>query len=272
MINSGAVVMDERDKPIGVFDSGIGGLTVLKELISKLPNEKFIYIADKKYCPYGTMTAEEIKERVQKITSYLVNCGTKAIVIACNTASVRVSSAREITSSPVIGVIEPTCERAIQSTKNKRVAVLATLSTIDSGIYQKLLKARGITPVALACSEFVDFLENNGINDASGDKMVADKLRAIKDSGIDTLIHGCTHFSLLEGRMRSVLGDKITYISCGAPVADLLEKILYEKRLLSYQNGGGSVIIYTTGDSERAEKSMKWFAVPHPPVRHVDID
>ena len=264
--------MEERDKPIGVFDSGIGGLTVLEELIKRFPNEKFIYIADRKYCPYGIKTAEQIRGRVQKVTSFLLNKAVKAIVVACNTSSVHISSARELTDKPVIGVIEPACANAVKVTKNKRVAVLATLSTVNSGIYQKLLAKEGITPVTLACGEFVDFLENNGVDDPSGEKIVAQKLQALKDSGIDTLIHGCTHFSLLEGHMRKVLGDKITYISCGAPTADCLEKILYKNNLLGYQNGKGSVIIYTTGDRDRAEHSMKWFASPHSPVQHVDID
>lgn len=258
--------------PIGVFDSGIGGLTVLEELIKKFPNEKFIYVADQGHCPYGTKTPEQISERVEKVTSFLLGKGAKAIVIACNTASVRIAAARALTDKPVISVINPTCERAVQSTKNNRVAVLATLSTINSATYQNLLKEAGVTPVPLACGEFVDFLENSDLNDPSGDKIVSSKLQAIKDSGIDVLIHGCTHFSLLEDRMRAFLGDKITYVACGAPTADYLEKILVEKQLLSYPNSEGSVIIYTTGDKDKAERSMKWFKPAHPPVQHVDID
>lgn len=264
--------MEERENPIGVFDSGIGGLTVLEELIKRFPNEKFIYVADKKYCPYGIKTTEQIRGRVQKVTSFLLNKGVKAIVVACNTSSARISSARELTAKPVIGVIEPACACAVRATQNKRVAVLATLSTVNSGIYQKLLEREGITPVTLACGEFVDFLENHDIDDPSGDKLVEGRLQALKDSKIDTLIHGCTHFSLLEERMRKVLGDKISYISCGAPTAEYLEKILYKNNLLGYPNGKGSVIIYTTGNESETEHSMKWFAVPHSPVQHVDID
>lgn len=264
--------MDEKNQPIGVFDSGIGGLTVLEQLIKEFPGEKFIYVADQGHCPYGIKTPSQIAERVQKVTSFLLSQGAKAIVIACNTASVRIDAARQITDKPVISVILPTCALAIEKTKNRKVAVLATLSTVNSGIYQKLLQGVGITPVLLACGEFVDFLENCDINDPAGDKIVSDKLQPLKDSGIDVLIHGCTHFSLLEERTRKVLGDEITYVACGAPTVEYLKKILAEKNLLNPQKGEGSVIIYTTGEAEKAEKTMKWFKAAHPPVQRIDID
>lgn len=264
--------MEEKNKPIGVFDSGVGGLTVLQRLVEQFPSEHFIYLADQKYCPYGVKTPAQITERVVKVTSFLLSNGVKAIVIACNTASARIAVAREITSKPIISVIQPTCAKAVEETKSKRVAVLATLSTVQSGIYQQLLEQSGITPVLLACGEFVDFVENHDLDDPMGDKIVCDKLQPIKDSGVDVLIHGCTHFSLLEESMRKVLGKDITYVACGAPTAEYLAKILTENNLLTVQNGRGCVEIYTTDSVEKANQSMKWFNVPHLPVQHVDIE
>lgn len=263
---------NEANKPIGVFDSGIGGLTVLEQLIKQFPNENFIYVADQGHCPYGTKTPEQIGERVEKITRYMISREVKAIVIACNTASVRIDRARAVTDKPVISVIDPTCAKAVALTKKKKVAVLATVSTIESGTYQKLLEKSGVTPVPLACSEFVDFLENNSLDDPAGDIIVRGKLQQIKDSGIDVLIHGCTHFSLLEPAMRKVLGDGITYVACGAPTGERLGRILGEGGFITDRKGAGVVEIYTTGDVLKAEKSMGWFTCVHEPLRHIDIE
>ncbi len=256
---------------IGVFDSGIGGLTVLRELIKMFPHEDFLYVADQGHCPYGTKTPEQISERVKKVTGFLVSQNAKAIVIACNTASVRIASAREVTSVPVISVIQPTCKRAVQLTKNKKVAVLATRSTINSGVYQSLLEKSGITPVPLACSEFVEILENCTFDSPQGRAIVRGKLLEIKDGGMDVLIHGCTHFSLLEPQMREVLGD-VTYVACGRPTGEELYRVLKENNLFCGGGGAGCVRILTTGSVEMAEKSMKWFKAAHTTVKKAVIE
>lgn len=258
-------------QPIGVFDSGIGGLTVLEQLVKMFPNEDFYYVADQGHCPYGTKTAEEVGDRVEKVTRHLVEHGAKAVVIACNTASLRIERARAITSVPVISVIQPTCKKAVETTKNGKIAVLATIATINSGTYQKLIEDAGKTPVPLACSEFVTFVETHDIDDPLGEKVVGDKLQAIKDSGVDTLIHGCTHFSLVEPQMRKVLGD-INYVACGTPTGEELRKVLAQKGLLSTLTQHGTVEIYTTGDVDSAIQSMKWFKAEHKPVVHIDVE
>lgn len=254
---------------IGVFDSGIGGLTVLEQLVKIFPNENFMYIADQGHCPYGTKTPEEIGDRVEKITRYFLSQRVKAIVIACNTASVRIARARAVTDIPVISVIDPTCAKAVSVTKNKKIAVLATQSTIHSGVYQNMLTERGVVPVPLACSEFVDYLENG--DGVSGEKIVREKLTQIKDAGMDTLIHGCTHFSLLESYMKKVLGD-INYVACGQPTGEYLKKILEQKNLLTDNTGSGTVEIYTTGDVSRAKKTTGWFKPAHNPIKRVVIE
>ena len=262
----------ERNLPIGVFDSGIGGLTVLEQLIKQFPNEKFIYVADQIYCPYGSKPAEKIIARAQKIIAYLLSRRVKAIVVACGTASVHIERVSEVTSIPVIGVIQPTCCKAVELTVNKKIAVLATESTINSGAYSNILVQNGINCIPLICGEFVDFLENCDLYDPSGEKLVADKLNLIKDEGMDVLIHGCTHFSLLEPQMRKVLGNNITYVACGQPTGEHLGKILIKKNLCCTITGRGSVEIYTTGSEKNAQRTMKWFTAAHAHVQHIDIN
>ena len=263
--------MTNNKKPIGVFDSGIGGLTVLEKLMEKFPNEDFIYVADQGHCPYGTKTFDGIKECVLNVGKYLIAKDVKAIVIACNTASLFIKYLQEITDIPVISVIEPTCMAAINKTKNKKVAVLATIATINKGAYQTLLKENNVTPYGVACSEFVDFVENHELTDPLGQEIVSNKLQELKDKGVDTLIHGCTHFSLLEDQMRNVLGD-INYVACGEPTSERLYEILKEKDLLNNDdNHERYVQINTTGKKENALMNMKWFKKEHEPIKEIEL-
>ena len=262
----------KKNNAIGVFDSGIGGLTVLEKLIEMFPNENFVYVADQGHCPYGTKTAKQIGDRVEKVSRYLYQQDVKAIVIACNTASLHIDRARAVVDIDVLSVIYPTCDRAASLTRNGKVAVIATIATINSNTYQNLLTEKGKTPVALACSEFVDFVETHSLDDPGMDKLVADKFKEFKDTSFDTLIHGCTHFSLLEKSMRKCLPDGISYVACGQPTGESLRKLLAEKDLLTDRNTTGSVKIYTTGGVQNAENTMKWFTAQHETVQHVDID
>lgn len=260
--------MTNKNLPIGVFDSGIGGLTVLEKLMEKFPNEDFIYVADQGHCPYGTKSFDEIKECVLNVGKYLIANDVKAIVIACNTASLFIKYLQEITEIPVISVIEPTCMAAVNKTKVNKVAVLATVATINKGAYQELLKQNNVEPFGVACSEFVDFVENYELDNPLGQEIVNKKLEVLKDSGVDTLIHGCTHFSLLEDNMRKVLGD-INYVACGEPTSDRLYEILKEKSLLRESNDSRYVKIGTTGSKENALMNMKWFKKEHEPIKEI---
>lgn len=246
-------------RPIGVFDSGVGGLTVLDELVKKLPNEDYIYIADEANCPYGTKTKEEIEECVTNITKYLIQQNVKAIVIACNTASLFVESLRKLTNIPIIDVIDPTSKYAINKTKNQNIGVLATVATINKGTYQKILQENNINVYPVACSEFVDFIENNDLTDPKGKILVNTKLEDLKNTNIDTLIYGCTHFSILEPTIKQVLGNKINYIACGYPTSIKLYEVLKEHSLLNNNKTNGKIYIYTTGEVEETKKAMSWY-------------
>lgn len=258
------------NRPIGVFDSGIGGLTVLEELIKRFPGEDFVYVADQGHCPYGTKTDEQIISCVYKVVDYLLKQNVKAIVIACNTASLFVDKVKAYVNIPVISVIEPTAAYASRVTKNKKIAVLATIATIKKGAYQNRLSKLGIEVYPLAASEFVDFVENHDLNDPLGDEIVSKKLEELKNSNIDTLIHGCTHFSILEDKMRKVL-ENINYVACGYPTSLELENILKEKDIFN-NSINQQVKIYTTGSVENAVNTMKWFKAKHEPIIHIDID
>jgi len=264
IFTKGVISMNDK-KPIGVFDSGVGGLTVLEKLVKMYPGENFIYVADQGYCPYGTKTKEEIEQRVLTVGKYLLSRGVKAIVIACNTASLFKQSLQNITDIPVISVIEPTARLACQLTKTKKVAVLATNATIKNGKYQRILEENGMEVFPVPASQFVDISESNEMNTEATLKTVTEKLAPLQNKGIDTVIHGCTHFGLLEFQMKKVLPD-VTYVECGYPTSIILENVLQ----LSKDNvAKGSVEIYTTGKRNNFEAKIKWFTIPHQPIQEL---
>lgn len=248
-----------KTRPIGVFDSGVGGITVLDELIKMLPNEDFIYIADEEKCPYGTKPLEEIKQIISRIVNYLIKQNVKAIVIACNTASLFVNDLRKRTSIPIIDVIKPTSNYAISKTKNNNIGVIATNATINKGKYQEILKENNINVYPVACSEFVDFIETKDLNSSYGKTLVKEKLKDLKKTNIDTLIYGCTHFSIIESLIKEELGNNITYIACGYPTSINLYETLKTNNLLNDSNNNQKVDIYTTGNIEKTNKACSWY-------------
>lgn len=246
--------MDNR--PIGVFDSGIGGLTVLSELKKEFKNEDFIYIADQKNCPYGTKSDEELLNILKSVLNKLISLDVKAIVIACNTASLYINELQKMTSIPIISVIEPTCEYAYNLSKTKNIIVLGTNMTIRKKRYQTLLDELNAVVYPIPCSEFVDYIENEHLTKEEFQGIVNDKLGDLKNKNIDTLIHGCTHFSLVEDYMRNVLGD-ISYVACGKPTSIKLKEVLSNNDLLG--NNKGIIKLYTTGDTEKLQNQLHKF-------------
>ena len=259
-----------RERPIGVFDSGVGGLTVLDELIKKLPNENYLYIADEANCPYGTKTNDEIETCVVNLVYYLIKQNVKAIVIACNTASLFVDKVRKLTTIPIIDVIEPTSSYAIKVSKNKCIGVLGTSATIKKGTYQKILKENNVNTYPVACSEFVDYIENNDINSDKAFEIVNNKLECLKNTDIDTIIYGCTHFSILEKPIKKLLGQNINYIACGHPTSIKLYEILKENNLLNTSTTLPVINVYTTGNVEKTKKAMSWYKKIDE-VKHINL-
>lgn len=186
---------------VGVIDSGVGGLTVLKKLQELYPTCNFVYLADSAYCPYGTKSFDEIYNRVSNLVEFLQSRGASAVVLACNTASIFVDGLRAKFSIPIYDVIAPTCKLVANSTRTKRVALLATNATVKSGAYSKYLSEYGITVVSFPCSSFVPFVEQNTVDTPECDEAIQVALRDLPHSNVDTVILGCTHFPVLKNKI-----------------------------------------------------------------------
>lgn len=224
--------MDNR--PIGVFDSGIGGLTVLKEIFRELPEESTLYLGDTARVPYGIRSAETVTRYSFDNAAFLGSQGIKLLVVACNTASaVSMDRIKERVSIPVIGVIEPGAKAAARSSVNRKVGVIGTEATIASSAYTKGIKALApdIEVIGLPCPLFVPLVEE-GFTDNEIAEMVAERyLKGIKDKGIDTLVLGCTHYPLLKGVILKVMGSGITLIDSAVETVREVRAILKQNNM-----------------------------------------
>ena len=227
--------VNKKEKPIGVFDSGIGGLTVLKEIFRELPYESTIYLGDTARVPYGIRSPETVTRYSSENVRFLVSQDIKALVIACNTASsVSLEAIRGMVSVPVAGVIDPGAKTAAASTKNKKVCVIGTAATIKSGSYSRAIKAidPGIEVFGLACPLFVPLVEE-GWTEGRIVSMIAEKyLENIKDKDIDTLVLGCTHYPLLKKVISEAIGQKVNLIDSAIETANEIRRILGALSLL----------------------------------------
>ena len=225
------------DLPIGVFDSGVGGLTVVKEILSNLPKEKIIYFGDTARVPYGNKSPETIIRYSRQIAAFLVSQNVKAIVIACNTASaMALDAVQESVDVPVIGVVRPGTDAALKATVNNRIGVIGTEGTIRSGIYGRYIREKNPEAVVFnkACPLFVNLVEEGMIDDPVTVIMIHRYLdELIKDHGIDTLILGCTHYPLLQEVIRREIGGQVRLVNPAYETACSLKRLLEEKRIAS---------------------------------------
>jgi len=239
-------------RPIGVFDSGVGGLTVLKALRARLPGHDFIYFADTARVPYGRKPREMVTQFANQIAQFLLEKDVRGIVVACNTASAAaLPELAERTAVPVWGVIEPGVEAALRASKSGNVGVIGTRGAIGSGAYQQRLAAHGLKVWARACPMFVHLVEE-GLADSEEAELLAHHY--LDDHpGIDTLILGCTHYPMLKGVLGRVLGRAIRLVSSDEVTAEVVRDALIVSGEL--EPGGamgnkpaGSVLHYVTGD------------------------
>lgn len=232
-----------NNKKIGVFDSGIGGLTALSALKKEFPNEDFIYVADNKNCPYGEKTKEELEKIVLSIIKYFESIDVKMIIIACNTAS---ANSYDIKSSiPIIRIIKPTATQALKNTG--RIGVLGTDYTIMSKAYNKFLPEM----IGIKCSPFVRVIESGNTNTTQSFKIAEDILSPYKNK-VDIAILGCTHFSLMEEEIKKTLGDiKIVDSS-----KSLGNDVSYYLDIVGRGENKGRIIFRYTGSSDI---NMSWF-------------
>ena len=246
---------------VGVMDSGVGGLTVLRELACVAPQCNFVYVADHAFCPYGTKTFEEIKSRVVDVARHLANSGASGIVVACNTASVFAREIAESTALPVFDVITPTCKSAAQMSKSKRIAVLATDATVKSKVYQNTLLQQGMEVVALPCSSFVPLVEQCA-PETEISKTVSATLCNVSCANCDVVILGCTHFPFLQKHIQKHVGNA-QILSCAIPVAESFSENCLCKL------GSGKRTFFTTGAPVAASRAARPFGDIE--FAHIDI-
>lgn len=241
------------NRPIGVFDSGVGGLTVVKEIRRFLPREDILYIGDTLRCPYGPRPLAEVRKFALEIADFLVKKGIKALVVACNTASsAALEDLREIYPHiPVIGVVEPGARAALVYTQNKKVGVIGTVGTISSGSYERALKAIDpeVVVISKATPELVDFVERGELEGPIVESVIKEYLKDMISAGIDTLILGCTHYPLLQKAIEKIVGQGIKVVSSASETARELNAILSDRRLLK-TSGKGSLRLMVTNGSE----------------------
>ena len=254
--------------PIGVFDSGVGGLTVARAIIDQLPNESIIYVGDTANTPYGPRPLSEVRELALDVMDKLVDEGVKVLVIACNSASAAVlRDARERYTEgrgiPVVEVIQPAVRRAVASTSNGKVGVIGTQATIASKAYDDAFAAAvDVELVSAACPSFVEFVEK-GIT--SGPEIISAArgyLVPLKEAGVDTLVLGCTHYPLLTGALSLVMGDGVTLVSSAEETAKDLYKVLVDNDLLRTDSASPTLSFRATGDAASFEKLARRFLGP----------
>ncbi|MEI1231389.1 glutamate racemase [Enterococcus mundtii] len=263
-------------RPIGFIDSGVGGLTVVKEALKQLPNENILYVGDTARCPYGPRPAEQVIAYTWEMTNYLVEKGIKMLVIACNTATAVVLEEIKATLSiPVIGVILPGTRAAVKQTKNHRVGVIGTIGTVKSAAYETALldKAPELKVTSLACPKFVSVVESKEYRSSVAKKIVAQTLAPLELKRIDTLILGCTHYPLLRPIIQNVMGDKVMLIDSGAETIGEVSMLLdYFEISNSPQNGRTLCQFYTTGSAKMFhEIAQDWLGLKELIVESIDL-
>ncbi|HHX81220.1 MAG TPA: glutamate racemase [Acholeplasmataceae bacterium] len=242
--------------PIGVFDSGLGGLNILKELRKVLPFEDFAYLADNLNCPYGIKTKTEIIALVRKVLIFFENLPVKLVVLACNTSSAYLEELRLETTLPLIGVIIPTAEVALKTAKQGDLAVLATEATIDSGIYQEILKNQKRKKHFVKCSEFVGAIEA-GLDAKSSRDLVTKKLSFLKEKKPGTFVLACTHFDLFKEEIQELFPEA-KLITSGSSTAKAVKQFLKQVKLENPQKQLGKLSLYVTGENESFRNRCDW--------------
>jgi glutamate racemase len=237
--------MDSR--PVGVFDSGVGGLTVLHECLVTMPNEDFVFLGDHARLPYGPRPLEEIGRFAQEIGAYLEGLGVKLVVVACNAAtSAALPSLQESLSVPVVGVIAPEAAAAVRATRNRRIGLLATQATVTAGRYRALVHTldAGVRFTAVACPDLVPLIEAG----AQTVDAVRGYAAPLQEAGCDTVVLGCTHFPLIRPVFERVFGREVTLVFSAHETAREVADTLARKGWEREAGGLGSVRFLTTGD------------------------
>ena len=243
-----------NDAPIGIFDSGVGGLTVARAIGDQLPRESLIYIGDTLHSPYGPKPIADVRRYSLEVLDSLVEQGVKMLVIACNTASAAVlGDARERYDVPVVEVIRPAVRTAIATTRSGRIGVIGTEGTIGSGAYQDMLELNdALTVFAQACPAFVDFVERGVTGSPELLEVTEGYLAPLRHAGIDTLVLGCTHYPFLKGAISYVMGPDVSLVASDDETANDVYRQLVTRDLLTSSDQPGTHVYEATGGSPDA--------------------
>lgn len=243
--------------PVGVFDSGVGGLTIVRAIRKTLPNESILYFGDIARLPYGTKSREQIQRFSEENAAFLTKLGVKALVIACNSSS---SVAHDLLKRkhdfPVLDVIQPAVEEALRNTVSGRIGVLGTQATVGSGVYSKFLKQKkkSLQVFSVACPLFVPVVEEDMWLTKVGKEIIEHYLKDLKRKKVDTLILGCTHYPLLKKEIQKYMGKQVYIVDSAEPCALSLLDALKEKELLNHQKSGAKLSIYLSDVSPHFKK------------------
>lgn len=266
--------MARPDLPIGVFDSGVGGLTVLHALANRLPAEDLIYLGDTARVPYGTRSPQTVMRYARRVAGHLVGLGIKALVVACNTASTwaldDLRRAGRAIGIPVVGVIEPGVARALAITRNRYVGVIGTEATVAGGRYAQALRAGGVRVISQACPLFVPLAEE-GWTEGEVARLTAERYLASLRGGPDTVILGCTHYPLLAGVIAAALPG-VQLVDSATATAEATEEVLARHGLLRPTGGSGGCRYLVTDHAERFGRvGARFLGAPPWPIEVVDL-
>ena len=265
--------MDSR--PVGVFDSGVGGLTVLHECLVTLPHEDFVYLGDHARLPYGPRPLAEIRRFAQEIGGFLEVQDVKLILVACNAAtSAALPQLQEELTVPVVGVITPEAHAAVQATRNRRIGLLATQATVDAGRYRDLVVAldAGVSFHPVACPRLVPLIESGDPYSAETEQAVREYAEPLKEAGVDTVILGCTHYPLIRPVLQRVFGRDVTLVFSAEETAREVAETLARKGIENDPSRTGAYRFLTTGDPQAfRERGRRFLQFPIREVEHVTL-
>jgi glutamate racemase len=263
-----------KTDPIAVFDSGVGGLTVLHECLVTMPHEDFLYLGDGARCPYGPRPAAEIRRFALEIASYLEQSGVKLIVAACNAAtSAALPQLQEALAVPIVGVLVPEAHAAVQATRNRSIGLLATEATVASGRYEEVVHAldAGVRVVSVACPKLVPLIEA-GVVGAELDAAVREYAAPVREFGVDTVILGCTHYPMIRRVFERVFGRGTTLVFSADETAREVAETLARKGVENDQGRAGTTRFLTTGPAgEFRELGERFLQLPIADVERVSV-
>jgi glutamate racemase len=262
-------------RPVGVFDSGVGGLTVLHECLVTMPHEDFVYLGDHARLPYGPRPLGEISRFAREIGAYLEGQDVKLVLVACNAAtSAALPQLQEKLDVPVVGVITPEAHAAVQATRNRRIGLLATQATVDAGRYARLVQAldAGVELVAVPCPRLVPLIESDDPFSAETTEAVREYAAPLKEAGVDTVILGCTHYPLIRPIFQRVFGRGVTLVFSAEETAREVAETLARKGIENAGDREGTYRFLTTGDPAAFRAlGERFLQLPLGQVEHVAV-